>query len=142
MVTMMKRLLILFLLPVLIIGCSDEKKIERKWRVIDEQVYEPKIEYSKIFDSLDELEKLIYAPLSYFQNKFEAKSFIQDFEYVTNSIVEEKERELKLTETVGYSSDKDGNFKLNYKNNKTLLTSNIAIIGIKAASIPTPPHSG
>ena len=115
---MMKRLLIFFLLPLIIIGCNGEKKIERKWRVIDEQVYEPKIDHSKMFDSLDELEKLIYAPLSYFQNKFKARSFIQDFEYVTNSVVDEDKRELKLSETVGYSSLENGDFKLTYKNNK------------------------
>lgn len=115
---MMKRLLVFLLLPLLIFGCSGEEKLERKWRVIDEQIYEPNIEYSKIFDSLDELEKLIYAPLSYFQNKYKTKSFIQDFEYITNSVVEEEKRELKLSETVGYSSDKDGSFKLTYKNNK------------------------
>ena len=114
----MKRLLILFLLPLIITGCSDEKKVERKWRVIDEQVYEPGIDYAKLFDNLDELEKLIYAPVSYFQKGYGARSFIQDFEYVTNSVVDEEKRELKLSETVGYSSLENGDFKLTYKNNK------------------------
>jgi len=114
----MKKLLIILLLPLLLIGCSDEKKIERKWRVMDEQVYEPKIDHSKILDSLDELEKVIYAPLTYFQNKFETRSFTQELEYITDTVVEEEARELKLSETVGYSSMEDGTFKLNYQNNR------------------------
>lgn len=115
---MMKKLLIIFLLPLLLIGCSEEKEIERKWRVMDEQVYEPEIDHSKILDSIDELEKVIYAPLSYFQNKFKIRSFTQELEYKTNTVVEEEERELKLGESVGYSSMDDGSFKLNYKNNR------------------------
>ena len=114
----MKKLLIILLLPLILIGCSEEKKIERKWRVMDEQVYKPEIDHSKILDSLDELEKVIYAPLTYFQNKFKIRSFTQELEYKTDTVVEEEERELKLGESVGYSSMEDGSFKLNYKNNR------------------------
>jgi len=116
--SMMKKFLLLLIVPALFFACSKDETLERKWRVIDEQVYEPNIDHSKIFDSLDELEKLIYAPLSYFQTKFGIVSFIQDFEYVTNTVVDEKDRELKLSETVGYFAEKEGDFKLIYKNNK------------------------
>ena len=113
------RKFIWFLFAVLLfVSCSGKENIESKWRVINEEAYEPKIDESQLFTSLDELEKLIVAPVSYFRDKNGIYSFAQNLTYETQSVVNESPRKLVLTESAKYKSDKNGNFSMSYQNNK------------------------
>jgi hypothetical protein len=105
---------VLFMLP----NCKSKKEHEGRWRVIDEQAYEPDIVESKLFSSLDELEKLIYAPFSYFFRVSGSRSFVQEMNYKTEKELEEEKRELTLTENVDYFSDDTGNYYLSFINNR------------------------
>ena len=113
----------------MIVSCSgNSENVESKWRVINEETYEPKIDESQLYTSLDELEKLIVAPLSYFRDKNGIYSFSQSVDYETVSVIKtaaddgenEKttERKLSLHENSKYKSDKSGNFSMSYQNNK------------------------
>ena len=113
----------------MIVSCSgNSENVESKWRVINEETYEPKIDESQLYTSLDELEKLIVAPLSYFRDKNGIYSFSQSVDYETVSVIKtaaddgenEKttERKLSLHESSKYKSDKSGNFAMSYQNNK------------------------
>ena len=113
----------------MIVSCSgNSENVESKWRVINEETYEPKIDESQLYTSLDELEKLIVAPVSYFRDKNGIYSFSQSVDYETLSVIKtsaddegnEKttERKLSLHENSKYKSDKSGNFSMSYQNNK------------------------
>ena len=113
----------------MIVSCSgNSENVESKWRVINEETYEPKIDESQLYTSLDELEKLIVAPVSYFRDKNGIYSFSQSVDYETVSVIKtaaedgenEKtiERKLSLHESSKYTSDKSGNFSMSYQNNK------------------------
>lgn len=113
----------------MIVSCSgNSENVESKWRVINEETYEPKIDESQLYTSLDELEKLIVAPVSYFRDKNGIYSFSQSVDYETVSVIKtaaedgenEKttERKLSLHESSKYKSDKSGNFSMSYQNNK------------------------
>ena len=113
----------------MIVSCSgNSENVESKWRVINEETYEPKIDESQLYTSLDELEKLIVAPVSYFRDKNGIYSFSQSVDYETVSVIKtaaedgenEKttERKLSLHENSKYKSDKSGNFSMSYQNNK------------------------
>ena len=114
----MKKFIFCLSLILLIVSCSGKNNVESKWRVINEEAYEPKIDESQFFTSLDELEKLIVAPISYFRDKNGIYSFSQNMTYETNSVVNETPRKLALNETAQYTSDKSGNFSISYQNNK------------------------
>lgn len=113
----------------MIVSCSgNSENVESKWRVINEETYEPKIDESQLYTSLDELEKLIVAPISYFRDKNGIYSFSQSVDYETVSVIKtasgdaanEKttERKLSLHENSKFRSDKNGNFSMSYHNNK------------------------
>ncbi len=113
----------------MIVSCSgNNENVESKWRVINEEKYEPKIDESQLYTSLDELEKLIVAPLSYFRDKNGIYSFSQSVDYETVSVIKtasddaanekKTERKLSLHETSKFKSDKSGNFSMSYQNNK------------------------
>lgn len=113
----------------MIVSCSgNSENVESKWRVINEETYEPKIDESQLYTSLDELEKLIVAPVSYFRDKNGIYSFSQSVDYETVSVIKtasgdagnEKttERKLSLHENSKFRSDKNGNFSMSYHNNK------------------------
>ena len=85
---------------------------------MDEEPYNPKIDESRLFTSLDELEKLIVAPVFYFRDKNGVYSFSQTMTYETKSVVGDAARKLVLNETAKYKSDKTGNFSMSYQNNK------------------------
>lgn len=113
----------------MIVSCSENSEnVESKWRVINEETYEPKIDESRLYTSLDELEKLIVAPVSYFRDKNGIYSFSQSVDYETLSVIKtasddagnEKtaERKLSLHESSKYKSDKSGNFSMSYQNSK------------------------
>ena len=124
----MKKFLFCFAVILAVVSCSGNENVESKWRVINEEKYEPKIDESQLYTSLDELEKLIVAPLSYFRDKNGIYSFSQSVDYETLSVIKtvseegenEKttERKLSLHETSKYKSDKSGNFSMSYQNNK------------------------
>ena len=114
----MKKFILCLFVVLLIVSCSGKDNVESKWRVINEEVYAPKIDESRLFTSLDELEKLIIAPLSYFRDKNGIYSFSQSISYETNSEVDEVKRKLSLNETSNFKSDKNGNFSMSYQNNK------------------------
>jgi hypothetical protein len=109
-------------------ACSDgNKNVESKWRVLNEETYEPKIDENQLYTSLDELEKLIVAPVSYFRDKNGIYSFSQSMDYETVSVIKtndeegnekSSERKLELHESSKYRSDKSGNFSISYQNNK------------------------
>ena len=113
----------------MILSCSgNSENIESKWRVLNEETYAPKIDESQLYTSLDELEKLLVAPVSYFRDKNGIYSFSQNVDYETVSVIRTKsdegenektsERKLELHESAKYKSDKSGNFSMSYQNNK------------------------
>lgn len=114
----MKKIIFCFFAALLIVSCSGKDNIESKWRVINEETYAPEIDESQLYSSLDELEKLIVAPVSYFRDKNGIYSFSQSLTYETKSVVGEVSRKLVLNETAKYKSDKSGNFSMSYQNNK------------------------
>jgi hypothetical protein len=115
----MRSIPIFILFAVLTASCgSDTKPVESKWRVLDEQVYSPKIDEDILFTDLDELEKLIFAPTGFFKEKSKMSSFEQKMTYTSKSEVNDEKRELMLDETVKFTSDKDGNFRMKYDNNR------------------------
>jgi|GEM_PF-820345 len=125
----MKKILCCFAAILMIVSCSgNSENVESKWRVINEETYEPKIDESQLYTSLDELEKLIVAPISYFRDKNGIYSFSQSVDYETVSVIKtasgdagnEKttERKLSLHENSKFRSDKNGNFSMSYHNNK------------------------
>lgn len=125
----MKKILCCFAAVLVIVSCSgNNENVESKWRVINEETYEPKIDESQLYTSLDELEKLIVAPVSYFRDKNGIYSFSQSVDYETVSVIKtasgdagnEKttERKLSLHENSKFRSDKNGNFSMSYHNNK------------------------
>ena len=114
----MKKFIFCFFAAFLIVSCSGKENVESKWRVINEETYAPKIDESQLFTSLDELEKLIIAPVSYFRDKNGIYSFAQNLTYETQSVVNEAPRKLVLSESARYKSDKNGNFSMSYQNNK------------------------
>ena len=114
----MKKFLFCLLLILLAVSCSGKNNVESKWRVLDEEPYNPKIDESRLFTSLDELEKLIVAPVFYFRDKNGVYSFSQTMTYETKSVVGDAARKLVLNETAKYKSDKTGNFSMSYQNNK------------------------
>lgn len=113
----MKKIALFFLLALLFIACSEKEITESKWRVLDEQIYAPKIDEETLFTDLDEFEKLIFAPTSFFKEQGGYYSFDQNLNYSTGSVVKEVKRELELAEAIKFSSDKTGNFKMRYRNN-------------------------
>lgn len=107
------------LIPLLFLaGCSDDKAIEKKWRVLDEQEYAPEIDKELLEGSLDELEKLIFAPSQYFKEKGGILSFHQNLKYQTESEVKEENRTLMLEEEAKYSSDDKNNYAMHFTNNR------------------------
>ena len=125
----MKKILCCFAAVLVIVSCSgNNENVESKWRVINEETYEPKIDESQLYTSLDELEKLIVAPVSYFRDKNGIYSFSQSVDYETVSVIKtasddagnekKTERKLSLHENSKFRSDKNGNFSMSYHNNK------------------------
>ena len=114
----MKKFICCFFAVLLIVSCSGKDNVESKWRVINEETYAPEIDESQLYSSLDELEKLIIAPVSYFRDKNGIYSFSQSLTYETKSVVGDVSRKLLLSETAKYKSDKSGNFSMSYQNNK------------------------
>lgn len=114
----MDRIFKLALLVILITGCSDNKEIEKKWRVLDEQVYAPEIDRELVEASLDELEKLLFAPSQYFKDKGSIMSFVQNMQYQTESEVKGEKRSLVLEEESKYSSDESGGYAMHFTNNR------------------------
>ena len=123
----MKNFISFLFAVLLVVSCSGGGNVESKWRVLDEEKYEPKIDESQLYSSLDELEKLIIAPVSYFRDKNGIYSFSQNMDYETVSTVRNAdaaedakatERKLVLHESSKFRSDKSGNFAMSYQNNK------------------------
>ena len=114
----MKKFILCLCAVLTAVACSGKNSVESRWRVINEEAYAPEIDESRLFTSLDELEKLIVAPLSYFRDKNGIYSFSQNVSYETNSEVDEVKRKLSLNETANFKSDKNGNFSMSYRNNK------------------------
>ena len=124
----MKKFLFCFAAILAVISCSGNENVESKWRVLNEVSYNPEIDESRLYTSLDELEKLMVAPISYFSEKNGIYSFSQNVDYETVSVIKtvseedenEKttERKLSLHENSKYKSDKSGNFSMSYQNNK------------------------
>ena len=83
----MKKFICCFFAVLLIVSCSGKDNVESKWRVINEETYAPEIDESQLYSSLDELEKLIIAPVSYFRDKNGIYSFSQSLTYETKSVV-------------------------------------------------------
>ena len=125
----MKNFLCCLTVILAMVSCSGNgENVESKWRVLNEETYEPKIDESQLYTSLDELEKLIVAPVSYFRDKNGIYSFSQNIDYETVSVIKTvseegengktTERKLALHENSSFRSDKSGNFSMSYQNNK------------------------
>ncbi|MGI6393533.1 MAG: hypothetical protein ACOX2F_02185 [bacterium] len=112
-----KATIFFIFIALFIASCSSkESPTEGKWRVLDEQEYAPDINKDKVLSNLDELEKLIFAPTSFFKEKNSVHSFNQQMIYTTESVVNDDERELSLEETTSFLSDKKGNFEMEHSN--------------------------
>ena len=111
---------IFFLLLFFLISCGNKEEVVSKWRVLDEEEYSPEIDESNFRNSLDELEKLIYAPVSYFIEKDGVHSFKHYLQYkIETPATEENEaRTLVLEESSAYRSDSKNNFSMQLQNNK------------------------
>ncbi len=101
-------------------SCSKKENdaYEGRWRVTDKQEYTPNIDEATLDTSLAELEKLLYAPLFYFEENPKVRGFSQRVTISVQSKVDEDERRLELAEQALYSSDGKGNFKLSYQNER------------------------
>lgn len=114
----MRKIAVVLIIVAIFIACSEKNVVESKWRVLDEQIYAPEIDKDELYLSLDELEKIIFAPSVFFREKGGIYSFEQNMKYVTESLVKEEKRELNLEENVKYSSSKNDSFKMIYENNR------------------------
>jgi len=118
---MKSQVIVLLILIVLIVpfgSCQSKKEHEGRWRVIEEQVYQPDLNFKVVFSSIDELEKLIYAPFSYFRDNGDAASFFMEINYRTEKQLENEKRTLVLKEEVEFLSDKDGSYIMSFINNR------------------------
>ncbi len=118
---MKKSVFVFFVLfsviSILFPSCSENKeKVESKWKVLDKEEYKPAINEESLYSSLEELEKVLLAPMFYFEEGGAIKGFTQKISYTAKSKVEEGDRVLVLNETVKYSRDEEGNFLLSYQN--------------------------
>ncbi len=110
-------ILALFFLT-LIISCGKrDSDVDSRWRVSDKVDYNPQIDRKQLFTSVLELEKLLFAPLDYFEEHGEVFSYNQNISFLTQKFDEGKKRSLSLEEKSSYSRDKSGNFLLRYSNN-------------------------
>jgi hypothetical protein len=117
----MKRLLLTLLaLALFLPGCSGkgDKPVESRWRVLDTVEYQPDIDEGKLYVSLDEFEKLLFAPLFYFETAPSVRGFSQEMTYNTESVIEKETRKLELAEKVTYGRDDKGDFHLAYINER------------------------
>ncbi|MBP5434789.1 hypothetical protein J6Z39_03100 [bacterium] len=117
---MRSNITIFFLLLFFLTSCGNKEEVVSKWRVLDEEEYSPEIDESNFRNSLDELEKLIYAPVSYFIEKDGVHSFKHYLQYkIETPATEENEaRTLVLEESSAYRSDSKNNFSMQLQNNK------------------------
>lgn len=111
---------IFFLLMIFLTSCGSKEEVVSKWRVLDEEEYAPQIDQANFRKSLDELEKLIYAPVSYFIGNGGVRSFRHYLQYKieTPGTEETEARTLVLDESSAYRSDPDNNFSMQLQNNK------------------------
>lgn len=111
---------IFFLLLIFLTSCGSKEEVVSKWRVLDEEEYAPQIDQANFRKSLDELEKLIYAPVSYFIGNGGVRSFRHYLQYKieTPGTEETEARTLVLDESSAYRSDPDNNFSMQLQNNK------------------------
>ena len=114
----LKNIVFILFFFVFLVSCSSKENVESKWRVLNDEVYAPQIDETRLFSSLDELEKLIVAPISYFQEKGGIYSFVQNVNYEVSTETADGPRKLVLNENARYSGDKNGNFSMSYQNNK------------------------
>ncbi|HOW52441.1 MAG TPA: hypothetical protein PLV42_10420 [bacterium] len=117
----MKRLLLTLLaLALFLLGCSGkgDKPVESRWRVLDTVEYQPDIDEGKLYVSLDEFEKLLFAPLFYFEKDAAVRGFSQELTYNTESVVDTVPRKLELAEKVTYGRDDKNDFHLAYINER------------------------
>ncbi len=117
----MKRLLLTLLAFALFLpGCSGkgDKPVESRWRVLDTVEYQPDIDEGKLFVSLDEFEKLLFAPLFYFEKDAAVRGFSQEMTYNTESVVDKQPRRLELVEKTTYGRDDKNDFHLAYVNER------------------------
>ena len=121
---LMKHITLMFLMVFMLACSNSDDKSGSKWRLLSKEEYSPNINSGKIANSLDELEKLIFAPMFYFEKESSVKSFSQNFSVTTASKNKDKKtgrmvaRKLDHVEEVLYSRDLKNNFKISYVNNQ------------------------
>ncbi|MBO4441663.1 hypothetical protein J5834_06050 [bacterium] len=111
---------VFFLILFFLTSCGSKEEVVSKWRVLDEEEYAPEIDQANFRNSLDELEKLIYAPVSYFISNGGVHSFKHTLQYKveTPGTEENEARTLILDESSSYQSDSENNFSMQLQNNK------------------------
>lgn len=102
-----------------IAACSgkSDKPTESRWRFTDTVEYRPDINEGKLFVSLDEFEKLLFAPLSFFEQHPSVVGFSQEISFLTESKLGNETRRLDLSDKVLYTRDAAGDLHLSYANN-------------------------
>jgi len=99
-------------------GGKEEKAVESRWRMSESPVYDLVIDEAEVFVSLDEFEKLLFAPLSHFERSSSVRGFSQELSFETTSVVEGVPRRLFLSEKVLYGRDEKDDFHLSYLNDR------------------------
>lgn len=118
---MLRLTVIILVIVSAMVSCKkhvETKDVESKWRVLDKQEYDPQIDEAGFPKSLEEVEKLILAPLFYFEKDATVQSFSQKMSFVTVTELEKEMRTIELNEKTSYTRDAAGNFKLSYSNEK------------------------
>ncbi len=116
---MKKNIVLILVLSFLFsfLSCSKPNNDKKKWKVLEKQEYKVKINAKKLSSNIYELEKLIFAPLFYFEKDKSVSGFDQEISYISKTKTDDKERVLNLSDTTRYRRDDKNNFDLIYKNN-------------------------
>jgi len=117
---MRHRFLAILSCAVALLSCSakDDKPVESRWRMLDTVEYKPDFDEGRLFVSLDEFEKLLLAPLAYFEGSPSVRGFSQEMTYRTESTTDKQTRRLELAEKTQYGRDEKGDFHLAYMNER------------------------
>jgi len=114
----MKCSVFFVLSALLLFSCSDgkDRPLESRWRMQDTVEYEPEINEAEVFVSLDEFEKVLFAPLAYVEKRYPVRGFSQEISFEARSRGEGSPRLLTLSEKVNYGRGGENDFHLSYLN--------------------------
>lgn len=100
------------------LGCKRKvSDVNKYWRVMDAPDVNVSLNEEKLFSSIEEFEKLLTAPLVFFEKSKNLGGFSQDIKIEAQSEIDENKKILKLEESVFYKNDGDEAYILTYENN-------------------------